>query len=57
MRKERTEKKAQRRQVAGRVFVSAPLGIELQGSILEKVRSADVPRSVPKIHVPQTFVE
>jgi hypothetical protein len=57
MRKERRLKEAERRQVAGKVFVSAPLRIELQESILEKVRSADAPRSVPKTHVPQTFVE
>ena len=57
MRKERSLKEAQRRQVVGKVFVSVPPRIELQGSILEKVRSANVPRSVPKTHVPEKFVE
>ena len=57
MRKERSLKEAQRPQVAGKVFVFVPPRIELQESILEKVRSANVPRSVPKTHVPQTFVE
>ena len=57
MRKRRSLKEAQRLQVVGKVFVSVPPRIELQGSILEKVRSANVPRSVPKTHVPERFVE
>ena len=57
MRKERSLKEAQRLQVAGKVFVSVPPRIELQESILEKVRSANVPRSAPKTHVPERFVE
>ena len=57
MKKERTVKEAQPRQAEGRVYVSAQLTGALQESILEKVRLADVPRSVPKTHAPQTFVE
>jgi len=57
IRREKTNRKmVQGRQVAGRVFVFVPPRIELQESFPERVRSANVPRSVPKTRIPQRSV-